>query len=158
MDYEFQKESVKIEKLQSELSAFQISGLSFCNGVLVVHTASALSQQDLDAIAAIVASHDPSSPNEWAIQIISGAINFANGLIIEFAGENVAMGITQAGKTKAVADYLADLMRYAQSGSLYEVVNEIDRLILAGLPVDLEPFITETRMLAFKQRILDYLT
>jgi hypothetical protein len=77
--------------------------------------------------------------------------------MVEFASENVMMGITQAGKTKEVANYLTDVARHIQTGSLYEVINEIDRLKIEGLPQDLSPFITETRLDRFKQKILDYL-
>lgn len=90
--------------------------------------------------------------------IVKDGINFGNDLIIAFAAENVSMGITQAGKTKAVADYLVDVTRYAQTGALYEVINEVDRLSTAGLPPELAPFITQTRLDAFKQKILDYLS
>lgn len=88
---------------------------------------------------------------------ISNAINFGNTLIKDFATENVLMGITQAGKTKAVADYLSDIMRYSQSGSLYEVINQIDFLISEGIPLDLSPFVTEARLLDFKQQIQNFL-
>lgn len=89
---------------------------------------------------------------------IENAVQFGNTLMIKFASENVLMGITQAGKTRAVADYLADATRYTQTGSLYEVVHEIDRLLGEGLPQELEPFITASRMNQIKQDILDYLS
>lgn len=89
---------------------------------------------------------------------IEAAVQFGNTLMIKFASENVLMGITQAGKTKAVADYLADATRYIQTGSLYEVVHEIDRLLGEGVPSDLSPFITASRMNQIKEDILDYLS
>ena len=90
-------------------------------------------------------------------KIVSEAISFGSNLIIDFATENVLMGITQAGKTKEVADYLADVMRYAQSGSLYEVLAEVNRLQTAGLPAELAPFVTTDRMNEFKLKIEQYL-
>lgn len=89
--------------------------------------------------------------------IVIDAKRFGDDLIITFATENILMGITQAGKTKAVSDYLADVTRYAQTGSLYEVVNEIDRLIALGIPSDLAPYVTTQRMTDFKQKVLGYL-
>lgn len=89
--------------------------------------------------------------------LVLKAISFGNEMIVLFAAENVMMGITQAGKTKDVADYLASMTRYLQTGSLYEAINEIDRLIASGLPSDLNPFVSESRMLVFKSKITEYL-
>lgn len=89
--------------------------------------------------------------------IIEGAMRFGQQMMISYASENVLMGITQAGKTKAVADYLEGVIRYMQTGSLYEVMHEIDRLKSEGIPVELSPFVTEVRLEAFKNKILDYL-
>jgi hypothetical protein len=103
---------------------------------------------------------EPSSqlPLEAVVkQSIINAINFGQNLIVEFATENVLMGITQAGKTKEVSDYLIDVMRYLQSGSLYGVINEVDRLLAEGVPSDLSPFITPNRLSQFKSRIVHYL-
>lgn len=90
--------------------------------------------------------------------IIEGAMRFGQDMMVEYASENVLMGITQAGKTKAVADYLANVIRYMQTGSLYEVIHEIERLKADGIPSDLNPFVTTPRLDAFKQKIVDYLT
>lgn len=100
----------------------------------------------------------PSDPPEIVVQqVIINSINFGNQTIIDFATENVLMGITQVNKTKEVSDYLSDMTRYIQTGSLYEVINEINRLILAGIPVELSPFVTENRLNEFKQKIQEFL-
>jgi len=88
---------------------------------------------------------------------ITNAIIFGQELIVTFATENVLMGITQAGKTKSVSDYLADVTRYTQTGSLYEVINEIDNLIIEGIPQDLDPFVNQARLESFKSKIQNYL-
>jgi hypothetical protein len=106
----------------------------------------------------IISFHVPDYSKATVETIIKNAIYFGEELLVDFASDNVLMGITQAGKTKAVADYLSDVTRYMQTGSLYEVLNEIDRLKLEGLPVDLEPFITTARLDAFKAKIQEYLT
>lgn len=94
-------------------------------------------------------------------EIISNSINeasvFGRTLILDAAVENVEMGITQAGKTREVADYCADIQRYLESGSLYAATAEIDELILAGVPAELSPFITQARLEAYKQKIEDFL-
>lgn len=118
---------------------------------------SPVTQAIIDQIEAIVPP--PAQSNtEYAQGIVKQAQSFASQIVVEFAAENILMGITQAGKTKVVADYLADVTRYAQTGSLYEVINEITRLINSGIPADLSPFVTQVRLEAFRQKIINYLT
>lgn len=154
--------NVNFDILQSEIDSSSISknvmnkvdlGLEFA----VVFDED-LSTEEKNELDTIVSNHNFLTIQEEVKIKVSSAIKFGNDLIVNFASENVLMGITQAGKTKDVADYLADLMRYAQTGSLYEVINEVDRLIAEGLPADLEPFITETRMNVFRQQVVDYLS
>lgn len=89
--------------------------------------------------------------------LVENAIAFFNEFMIRYAAENITLGITFYNKTKDVADYLKDVMRYGQSGSLYEVVNAIDTLIAAGVPVDLDPFITQTKLEDMKAEVNAYL-
>lgn len=105
----------------------------------------------------LIAGDPVFTQQETIMLLVANAMDFGNNLILEFAAENILMGITQAGKTKDVADYLSSLMRYTQTGSLYEVMAEIDRLIQTGLPPNLSPFITEERLLSFKTKVLEYL-
>ena len=94
-------------------------------------------------------------------EIISKSINdasvFGRAMILDAAVENVEMGITQAGKTREVANYCANVQRYLESGSLYAAVAEIDDLLAAGVPAELSPFITADRLNIYKTRINDYL-
>ncbi len=94
---------------------------------------------------------DPLEPYK---NLVSNAISYFKEVQIEFAAENITMGITQTGKTKDVSDYLAPVLRYGQTGSLYEVVNEINSLIAATVPADLSPFVTVARLEAFRDNIL----
>lgn len=98
---------------------------------------------------------DPLEPYK---ELVSGAIEYFTEVQIEFAAENITMGITASGKTKAVADYLQNVLRYGQSGSLYEVISEIDALKSASVPVELSPWVTEERLDDFKNKIIGYLT
>lgn len=88
---------------------------------------------------------------------IKKALEFGQQLLIEFAAQNVIMGITQQGKTKEVADYLEAVVRYLSTGSLYEVINEINRLQSLEIPPHLAPFITNQRLEEFKGKILSFL-
>lgn len=94
-------------------------------------------------------------------EIINLKINeariFGNEIIIKAAVENVTMGITQAGKTKEVADLFANLQYYLTTGSLHAGVAEIQRIINLGLDPELEPFVTEERLLSYKTKIEEFL-
>lgn len=89
--------------------------------------------------------------------LVKQAMTFGQGLIITFAAENVAMGITQANKTRQVATYLSNLQVFLNSGSLYGALQEIDDIITAGIPENLSPYVTEERLLEYKEIIEDYL-
>lgn len=89
--------------------------------------------------------------------ILQNAKNFGKQLVEDIAVENILMGITQAGKTKAVADYCKNVQLYLNTGSLYAALNEMDTLIAAGAPSILSPFITDARMIATRAKIASYL-
>jgi hypothetical protein len=116
----------------------------------------ALSTEEKNELDAIVLAHTGSILPIYE-GIVQRAIDFFHNAMIIFAAENITMGITQAGKTKDVADYLQDIMRYGQSGSLYEVITAINELEAIGHPTDLAPFVTTERMALFKGKIEVYL-
>jgi hypothetical protein len=88
---------------------------------------------------------------------ITDAKEFGDKLLNEFATENVLMGITQAGKTIEVTDYLHKLSHYMMTGSLYAALTEID-VILADTNRDhLAPFVTTERMEIYKDKIKQFL-
>ncbi len=89
---------------------------------------------------------------------INEASTFGRALILDFAVENVQMGITQAGKTRDVADYLAKIQRYLESGSLYAALAEANDLITAGVPSELNPYVTDVRLTTYRDRIQAFLT
>jgi hypothetical protein len=107
--------------------------------------------------SAILSGYISGDVNEAVTQKIRDAVNFFSEIMVQAAGENVLMGITQAGKTKEVADYLADVMRYGQTGSLYEVLAELTALQTAGVPSSLDPFVNYQRLEDFKIKIETYL-
>ena len=121
----------------------------------IIFSQSLTSQEEIE-LNALVSNHQ-GDPLFVVRNVIQDARNFFDDLLNNFAAENVLLGITQAGKTRDVADYLRDVMYYGQSGSLYEVLGVINQLQQAGYPTDLEPFITEVRMTLFKSKIEGYL-
>jgi len=88
-------------------------------------------------------------------QKVSLAISKANDVIIKYASDNIMDGITASGKTKLIADTMRDVIFYAQSGSLHEVINALDEIVITS---EMNPFLTEEKREALKnliQEIID---
>lgn len=100
------------------------------------------------------------------------AEDFGKTLLSEFRGENIKMGITQAGFSGKVLSVLSErfdienngypisLKDTIETGTLYEALSVLDFLISKcdnGDYNDLAPFITSERLTIFKQKILEYL-
>lgn len=85
---------------------------------------------------------------------IQNAITFGLQLMIEFASENVLLGITQAGMTSTVRLRLAGVVNALQTGSLYDAIHE-----LKIIPEESKDgtFITDARLLSAVNRIEKYL-
>ena len=143
--------AVELETLVGELSSLTYDQIKVKDGKIIINTTVAKTSFD-----PIVSAHQPSAVNIYK-SVVRSAIDFFEDLMVNYAAENITMGITVLNKTKEVADYLADVMRYGQSGSLYEVMHEIDTLIAAGIPADLSPFVTNARLTDFKNNVQDYL-
>lgn len=163
MQYTYSKQ-VNSEKLEQELLVSSLASIySHITTVssplsTTIHSTRELTSEEISQLESIVTSHTTSpSPAEYVQSVITAAITFGNQLVISFAAENVLLGITQTNKTKEVSDYLANVLRYIQSGSLYEVINEINRLETEGLPSELSPFVTTSRLLSFKNKVEAYL-
>lgn len=86
---------------------------------------------------------------------VKKAIKGANNLINKFCAENIVMGITQAGKTKLLADTLIDVFYYAQTGSLYECLSSLSSVQITA---EMSPFLTESRKLELQQKLSNLLT
>ena len=91
-------------------------------------------------------------------QKINASIEFGNQLIKDYAIANVMLGITQAGKTKVVAMLMRDLVYFCQTGSLYEVMNEVDRIIAEEDLSQVTPFVTVEKLNQFKQKVQTFLS
>lgn len=153
LNYNFIHEATLKAEIESALSVVLTSVIQTLNGVEVE------GPEGLDQVymQSIVDTHVHPAKSQ-VLPVIKAARAFGETLMEDFATENVLMGITQAGKTGAVSDFLANIARNISTGSLYEVVKEIDRKILLGLPSDLSPFITEARMILIKNKIMEYLS
>lgn len=152
--------TIKPDRLHLEIENAEIPYFQYVETVdntVNLYFSQELSNEDKSNLDSIVDSHILSTTSESVDIIINNAVDFGLNTISQFRKENVLMGITQAGKTGAVTDYLHKLIHYTITGSLYQAVSEIDRLLLEGLPEELEPFITEVRLLDYKNKINTYL-
>lgn len=85
---------------------------------------------------------------------VKKAIKGASSLISKFCAENIVMGITQAGKTKLLADTLRDVFYYAQTGSLYECLSSLSAVQITP---EMAPFLTESRKAELQQKLFNLL-
>lgn len=90
---------------------------------------------------------------------IQNAQTFGNNLLLEFAADNVLAGITQAGKTIPVSDYLENAYNYLSAGSLYAGIQEINTLIAdtSDDKTNCAPFITNDVLYNYMNKIQTYL-
>jgi len=86
---------------------------------------------------------------------VKKAIQSVNNVVSKYCAENIVAGITQAGKTKLIADTLKDVFYYAQTGSLYECLNALDAIEITP---ETSPFLTETIRSDLKNKINNLIT
>lgn len=85
---------------------------------------------------------------------VAKAMSFGQGLVTEFAAENVMLGITQDGKTGEVLDKMAPVMTAVQSGSLYEAIARAKAITPDQYD---SKYVTHDRLYAFINKIEAYL-
>jgi hypothetical protein len=95
--------------------------------------------------------HIPDPTYNRCIQIVNNAVNAWHNLVVTIAAENVAMGITQQGKTKLIADIMMPIMMYGQTGSLWQAYEALGQLKITP---DMAPFITEARRAWMKDELI----
>lgn len=91
---------------------------------------------------------------EFYRSIVTNAAAFGAQLIASFAADNVRLGITQAGMTTTVRLATADVTSALQTGSLYDAISAAKAIPSASYD---STFITASRILAFVNKIEDYL-
>jgi hypothetical protein len=96
------------------------------------------------------------SPDMVAITegLVKGAIDKGWQLLVQFAAENVRLGITQAGKTKHVREVLGPVIMCLLSGSLYDAIAEAKAVAEEDKDA---VFLTDARLLAFINKIETHL-
>lgn len=106
--------------------------------------------QDNEKLAQVIADEQKAAIEK----VLSDAIGFGNKLIKEITLENMALGITQAGKTGQVRKALTEALLALQTGSLYDAIIE-----LKAIPAEAkdEVFVTDARLLQAVNKIEAYL-
>lgn len=119
---------------------------------------SVLNDSEVLELEDLVNLHTPQLEKKYLMSVVASAKAFGSSLSNEFAADNIALGITAAGKTKEVAVYVKDLAYLMESGSLYAAMDEIDTMISQPPPVELSPFITVEVLTSYKSKIQAYLS
>ena len=88
-------------------------------------------------------------------QVAQNAIASWQQLVLTVAAENIAMGITQSGKTKLIADTLSPVVVYGSSGSLWEAYKMLNEIKVTP---DMAPFITEARLAWMRNELITILS
>ena len=88
------------------------------------------------------------------VLVLKPAKQFALEIEETFISENIAMGITQAGKTDLVTERLDEVLKHVRNASLYSALAAIQNVVIDDA---VSPFITAPRMVAFANKIKKYL-
>lgn len=90
---------------------------------------------------------------------VKSAVSFGNNLQMTMITQNIQNGITKAGLTQAVANYLQNCQYYLSTGSLYAAIEEINSLIAdtSSTKTALSPFVTNTILYQYLNQIQTYL-
>lgn len=110
--------------------------------------------ENIQGILDLVLLYQPSMQKLAVFKRVEAAKTFGQGIISEFATENIMLGITQAGKTTDVRRATADIMSALQTGSLYDAMEEIKRVPFEEKD---DTFLTNDRLLKYLHRIEEYL-
>ena len=125
---------------------------------LITQGYSMLYKTDFDIYVASIdmtAYNDSIAPTpEQQVEAIQEAVGeVLDKLEAQFEVENILMGITASGKTEAAVKFLHFMDHFMEVRAYDEVAKEIDRLITAGIPSDLAPFVTEARLTTLKEQM-----
>lgn len=161
---EWKEFSVNLDKINIHFKASLSSnydGLVCDENTILVMFKETIEEADSDIVTQywdnIIAANFLPTLNEIVTGKINEASIFGNSVIAQAIVENVLMGITQAGKTKQIADLFNSLQYYLKTGSLYAAITEIERIISDDLDPTLSPFVTEERLNSYKIKIEEYI-
>jgi hypothetical protein len=85
----------------------------------------------------------PQQSYDMCVSIVTAAQLAWVQMVTQFAAENIAMGITQAGKTSLIGNALQQVNTYGSVGSLWEAYAALSYVIITP---EMAPFITADRI------------
>lgn len=88
--------------------------------------------------------------NECLAIVVAAQTAWAN-IVRVVAAENLALGITQSGKTQMIADACNQVMVYGSSGSLWLAYNELNNIQITP---QMAPFLTEARVAWMRNQLI----
>lgn len=177
MIYNFIK-SVNISQLEAELKASSIGSyiqsVTSKGTLITVVTSVDLDEGSKLKLYTLVSSHIPPNASIEYIKtkVIAPARAFADALEIQFIAENIAMGLTQSGKTARMVEIMTKQLpipgtnisvsimeaMHAACPSLTVILILLDYYIAhPSLYSDVSPFLTVARFTALRKKVADYL-
>lgn len=152
--------TINFNKLSIELAAASFKEkVSYyeCTDVFRIITKEVLTLEEELEFKAILDNHTDDFMEGTIKEVVDLAIEYGHKLLVDFSTANVMSGITQAGLTEAVLDYMGVIKMAVDSGSLYVVIAKLDALIFDGVPDNLAPFVTTEKLEGIKADIETYL-
>jgi hypothetical protein len=97
----------------------------------------------------------PDGPYNRCVQVANNALAAWKNLAITVAAENIAMGITASGKTRLIADTLAQVNMYGSAGSLWEAYYALNAIKVTP---EMAPYITAARIEWMKNQLIQIIS
>lgn len=85
----------------------------------------------------------PQQSYDQCLAVVVAAQKAWGGMVQQFAAENIAMGITQAGKTGLIGNALQEVNAYGATGSLWMAYGALSRVQITP---EMAPFLTQARI------------
>jgi hypothetical protein len=82
--------------------------------------------------------------------VVTAQQTWAN-LVAQFAAENIAMGISQAGKTGLIGNALSEVLMYGSTGSLWQAYAALDNVKITP---EMSPYLTADRIQWMKNTMI----
>lgn len=161
---------VDCEKLESEIDVGLLETLLVENGTIKIIFASELIPHDKTTLDSVVSLHQHITTAESLRRYLNEDVHlFVQKLVDTFAAENIAMGVTQYGKTADLlglfekkydlgASHPVSLKGSLDTGSLYVSCSVIQHI--RDNPAEfseISPFVTDARLLSMKNSIETFL-
>lgn len=176
MTYEYTK-AVHVDKLTLEIKANADLKLKFTfihtdAATVYIETNAALLEAEQTSLSAIITAHTntPTTAQQVHSYLNNQVYPFVQNLIAAYASENIALGITQAGKTGhllsmftryypvPLSTHTNTLKAAFDTGSLYIARDILQYIRDNPLEYDgLSPFVTDARLLGLKNKVEEFL-